>query len=224
MRRTIAAIAIGAAVGLSATAEGQTLIDPAHRFSWGENIGFMNWADADGGDAGVRVHEGFLSGFIWGENVGWINAGDGTPADGTAYANVDGTDFGVNVASTGELSGFAWGENLGWINFSGGAMATPPQPARIDFGANRFRGYAWGENVGWINLDDDVHYVGIQPSCACEYDGAAGVNVFDLLAFLDLWFVDGAGADIDGTPGVDVFDLLSFLDCWFPASAGAPCA
>ena len=31
------------------------------------------------------------------------------------------------------------------------------------------------------------------------------------------------GADIDGTPGVNVFDLLYFLDCWFPASAGTPC-
>ncbi len=59
--------------------------------------------------------------------------------------------------------------------------------------------------------------------CPCEYDGASGVDVFDLLAYLDLWFSSAAGADIDGTPGVDVFDLLAYLDCWFPASAGQPC-
>jgi hypothetical protein len=61
------------------------------------------------------------------------------------------------------------------------------------------------------------------PVCACEFDGVAGVDVFDLLSYLDLWFANAAGADIDGVAGVDVFDLLFFLDCWFPASAGAPC-
>src|SRR5690606_25409874 len=135
--------------------------DPAHKFSWGENIGFMNWADANGGAQAVQVHPRFLSGFIWGENVGWINTGDGTPADGIAYANVNGTDFGVNVAEDGELSGLAWGGTCGWINCSGGATATPPRPERIDFATNRLRGYAWGENVGWINLDDSIHYVGL---------------------------------------------------------------
>src|SRR5690606_28312795 len=61
-------------------------------------------------------------------------------------------------------------------------------------------------------------------ACVCEADGnAAQVNVFDLLAYLDLWFAQAAGADIDGVAGVNVFDLLFFLDCWFPASAGAPC-
>jgi hypothetical protein len=61
------------------------------------------------------------------------------------------------------------------------------------------------------------------PVCPCEFDDAPGVNVFDLLAYLDLWFITDVAADIDGAPGVDVFDLLFYLDCWFPASAGAPC-
>lgn len=60
--------------------------------------------------------------------------------------------------------------------------------------------------------------------CPCEADGnAGGVDVFDLLAYLDLWFAGDAAADIDGAAGVDVFDLLAFLDCWFPASAGLQC-
>jgi 6-phosphogluconolactonase (cycloisomerase 2 family) len=64
-----------------------------------------------------------------------------------------------------------------------------------------------------------------EPLCLCEFDSdAAQVDVFDLLAYLDLWFVSAPAADVDGTAGVDVFDLLAFLDCWFPASSGTPCA
>jgi uncharacterized membrane protein len=72
-----------------------------------------------------------------------------------------------------------------------------------------------------------VLYVGVEPpappACVCETDGAEGVNVFDLLSYLDGWFAGDAAADLDGQAGVDVFDLLFFLDCWFPASAGEPC-
>ncbi len=65
------------------------------------------------------------------------------------------------------------------------------------------------------------------PGCACETDGNdAQVDVFDLLAYLDLWFAGDAQAERTGDDPVviDVFDLLSFLDCWFPASAGNPCS
>ncbi|HEY3243362.1 MAG TPA: hypothetical protein VGM03_08425 [Phycisphaerae bacterium] len=147
------------------TAFAQSNIDPAHKFAWGENVGWTNWRDANGGAQGVAVDGSFMGGFIWGENVGWINVGDGTP--GTlcgglpCYANGTGVDFGVNVDFDGSLHGFAWGENIGWINFDGGALASPPNPARFDAAAGRLRGYAWGENVGWINLDDAVHFVGV---------------------------------------------------------------
>src|SRR5690606_27003953 len=60
------------------------------------------------------------------------------------------------------------------------------------------------------------------PACLCELDEVEGIDVFDLLAYLDLWFAGDDDADVDDAPGVDVFDLLAFLDCWFPASAGAP--
>lgn len=54
---------------------------------------------------------------VWAEKVGWINAGDGTPANGTSYEDVDGSDFGVNIdPATGDLFGLAWGENIGWLN------------------------------------------------------------------------------------------------------------
>jgi hypothetical protein len=80
-----------------------------------------------------------------------------------------------------------------------------------------------GDTLGEAILDIDVSDL-LSDACPCELDGDdAQVNVFDLLAYLDLWFASDAAAEIDGTPGVDVFDLLAYLDCWFPASGGTPC-
>lgn len=64
-------------------------------------------------------------------------------------------------------------------------------------------------------------------TCPCEMtcDPGANVDVFDLLAFLDMWFADDPRANLGGgDPGtVDVFDLLEFLDCWFEASWSGAC-
>ena len=130
-------------------------IDPDHKYSWGENVGWMNWRDAGGGADGVNVGADFLSGHIWGENLGWINVGDGAGP----YANTTSADYGVNVLAGGDLEGFAWSENGGWVNFGWAASTADPNRARYDNGAGRFRGYAWAENDGWVNLDDPTHYV-----------------------------------------------------------------
>ncbi len=88
---------------------------------------------------------------------------------------------------------------------------------------------AGGFSFSHVAADVNAFQIGtftgtLPPQCACEMDGnAAQVDVFDLLAYLDLWFAGDAAAELDGAGGVDVFDLLSFLDCWFPASAGEPC-
>ena len=154
-----------AIVTTTGAARAQSNIDPAHKFAWGENIGWTNWRDADATAQGVRVTLDFLSGFIWGENAGWINVGNG-PTNGVSYANADGTDFGVNLAANGDLSGFGWGENIGWVNFDTSSVA--PDHARFDFAAARFRGYVWSENEGWINLDDGEHFVGVLGAC-CNF-------------------------------------------------------
>ena len=162
-------LAVGAALGASS-------IDPDHKFAWGENIGWTNWRDADGGADGVAVSDTFLGGFVWAENVGWINAGDGTPDDGVHYGNTDGSDAGVNIDPvTGQLFGLAWGENIGWVNFDTRASLSPfGQQARFDRNDGRFYGYVWGENVGWINLDDNEHYVAklLLPPTDCQADPA----------------------------------------------------
>lgn len=179
---------------------GVSNIDPAQRWAWTENAGWWNWRHdrPDPGD-GVEVNATFLSGMIWAENVGWINLGDGSPFNGLYYANVDGSDFGVNRDPiTGQLSGMAWGENIGWVNFNGGALASPPQPARIDLPACRLRGYAWGENIGWVNLDDADAHVALMPS-ACrrlgDMDCDGDVDAVDAAPFV-LCLVDPAGYQV----------------------------
>lgn len=142
----------------SATTMGQSNIDPGSKFAWSENVGWTNWRDADDARQGVVVSATFLSGYIWAENVGWVNVGDG-PDDGESYANIDATNFGVNVLVNGDLDGFAWSENIGWVNF--GTSAASPNQASLDRVALRLRGYAWAENGGWINLDDTEHFVGV---------------------------------------------------------------
>lgn len=214
----VCAVAMSAAAP-SAFAQSSN-IAPAHKYAWGENVGFINCRDAGSPSAaqGVRINATYLQGFAWGENIGWINFGDGAPDNGVSYANPTGgpvvgtPDFGVNRdLSTGHLSGYAWGENVGWINFAGGALATPAQPARIDNAAHRVRGYAWGENIGWINLDDANVYVG---TCAADYNGNGTLEVADIFAFLNGWFAGSPLADFNGG-GLAVDDIFAFLNAWF---------
>jgi hypothetical protein len=174
---------------VGSTVSGVTNVDTTFKYGWGENIGWTNWRDANGGADGVRLLPTHLSGYAWGENVGWIHLGDGTPTNGLYYANVDGTDYGVNLdPTTNKLYGLAWGENIGWINFDTFAQLNAfGEHARYDPPANRLRGYAWGENVGWINLDDSTQYVAIvPPACANPYantDADIDVDLDDFAEF-----------------------------------------
>lgn len=206
-------------------ASGQA-IDPNHKFSWGENIGFMNWRDANGGLSGIEVSGTILKGYIWCENVGWVRIGDGSPASPGKYANavVNGTlDWGVNIAFNGDLFGLAWGENIGWVNFDTRPTLTiHGKQARLDSLGLRFRGYAWAPNVGWINLDHSVHYVGISAlavHCAADFNADGVVNSDDFLAFLIAYFELAPEADIDQNGLLDSADFFAFLDGYF---AGCP--
>jgi len=120
--------------------------DPAHKYAWGENVG---WANAQSADHDVTVHYyegtgGWLSGHAWGENIGWIVMGS---AGGGPYANATSNNWGVNLAANGVLSGYAWGENAGWINFGAAECAAAIDPAN-----GEFSGHAWGENIGWLKF------------------------------------------------------------------------
>jgi hypothetical protein len=154
-------------------------IDASNKWSWGENIGFMNWRDAGSPSAtqGVLLNPNILSGLIWCENVGYLNLGDGTPASGSSYGNILGTDFGVNLLPDDRLGGLAWAENIGWVNFGPHTTLPDAQQARYDAASARLRGYAWGENVGWISLDDATHFVGT--SCSVDFNCDGFLDFFD---------------------------------------------
>ncbi|MFG0251898.1 MAG: hypothetical protein ACF8NJ_03385 [Phycisphaerales bacterium JB038] len=198
-----------AALLLAASAIAESNIDSDHKFSWGENIGWMNWRDANNGTDGAVIGGNYFWGHIWCENVGWICLGDGSPADGLKYSNTDGSDYGVNMDfDTGELSGYAWGENIGWVNFSTtGALGA--DGARFDIPDSRLRGYAWAENVGWINLDDSEHYVAslvLPTDCDGDLDGDGDTDQADLGVLLASYNTD-AGGDLDGDGDTDQADL-----------------
>jgi len=187
----------------------QSNVDPADKWSWGENIGFMNWRDANGGAQGVVVGQNILAGFIWAENVGWINVGDGSPDSGSQYSNATGQDAGVNILNDGFLAGLAWGENIGWINF-----ATEPfigaDGARLQGG--RLRGFAWAENAGWINLDDAEIFVGL--NCPADLNADGVVDGADLGLLLGAWGPAGGQVDLNGDGVVDGADLGLLLGAW----------
>ena len=201
-------------------------INPAKRFCWGENIGYLNWRDAGSppGSQGALIGSSILSGFVWGENVGWINLGDGTPASAPHYGNTDGADCGVNIDASNNLFGLAWGENIGWINFDTRSALGPfGQQARVDRTAKRLRGYAWGENVGWINLDDPSKFVSF--ACPADFDANGFHTIDDLFIYINAYFnsctgqtdapCNGVNADFNGSGVLTIDDLFLYINAWF---------
>ena len=128
-----------------------TTIDPANKYAYGANIGWMDWR----GDTnnGAVIGEYVCSGYVYAANVGWINLGSGAPTNGIYYQNFDASDFGVNQDGLGNLRGYAYGANIGWINFENiGAPA-------VDLATGRFTGYAYSANCGWISLSNAAAFV-----------------------------------------------------------------
>ena len=198
-----------AALALSGSAFGQSNVDPAHKFTWQENTGWLNWRDADGGAQGVRVNTTFLQGFAWGENIGWVSFGDGTPGGGGgAYTNASGADHGVNILAGGDLEGYAWCENTGWINFGTAAFVPAAERARFDSAARRFRGYAWSETIGWINLDDGTHYAAL--SCYPDCNGDGVLTVADFGCFQTKFVIGDPYADCNADGSLTVSDFGCF--------------
>jgi hypothetical protein len=210
-------IPIAAAVGILTVGglTGPSNIDPDHKSAWTENTGWTNWRhDRPNVGDGVFVADTFLSGFVWNENVGWLNVGDGSPAGGVHYANVDASDFGVNVdEGTDDLFGLAWGENIGWVNFDTSVLGE--DRARYEACNHRFFGFAWGENVGWINLDNTEHFVAIGPCASPDGDCEEDVDLDDYSGFYEALTgpevaVDCPTFDTDGDGDVDLADFGTF--------------
>jgi hypothetical protein len=123
---------------------GDTGIDTAQRYAYGENVGWINAGTTNSLPLTLRFDgtNGTLSGYAWGENIGWVCF----PTNGFG---------GVTLDASGHLAGYAWGENVGWINFPtnghGGVSINPANGA--------FSGHAWGVNIGWISFSNATHSV-----------------------------------------------------------------
>ena len=142
--------------GMLAARAADTGTDPAHKYAWAENAG---WVSAHSTDHGVTVRYyegegGWLSGYAWGENIGWIVMGSG---GGGPYLNNTAENWGVNLAADGKLSGYAWGENVGWINFGHAHCDAAINPAN-----GAFSGHAWGENIGWLKFNGAAPDYGVR--------------------------------------------------------------
>lgn len=170
---------------MALSAQAATNINSPNSYSWGANIGWMNWRGDDAN--GAVIGEYGLSGYIYGANVGWINLGDGDPVNHLQYQNNSAADFGVNFIRNGNeasLRGYAWGANIGWINFE--ATGNP----RVDLTTRQLHGYAYSANVGWINLGEmgvslqansiapgaDTDGNGLADGFETTYFGQLGVN------------------------------------------------
>jgi hypothetical protein len=131
-----------------------TSIDPANKYAYGANIGWMDWTGGTGETASGAVIGAYVcSGYIYSANVGWINLGTGSPANGIRYQNNAANDFGVNQDGLGNLGGYAYGANIGWINFEN--TGAP----KVNMVTGQMSGHVWSANCGWISLSNAVAYV-----------------------------------------------------------------
>jgi hypothetical protein len=130
---------------------GATTINAVNRFSYGANVGWMDWR----GDTnqGAIMGEYICSGYIYSANCGWINLGTGAPTNGIQYKNLSDSDFGVNHDGFGNLRGYAYSSNVGWINFEN--LGAP----RVDLKTGKLSGSIYSANCGWISLSNSFAFV-----------------------------------------------------------------
>jgi hypothetical protein len=196
-----------------------TTINPASKYAYGANVGWIN-AYADGANGGV-IGEYVGSGHLWAANVGWIRLGSGAPANGIQYQNNSATDYGVNHDGLGNLRGYAYGANIGWINFenTGGA--------KVDLLTGKLSGHVWSANCGWISLSNAFAHVqtdSIAPGADSDGDGIADAweltHTNTLAAFTAATDSDGDGVSdqkeyLADTSPLDANDLLLITSAVF---------
>ena len=185
--------AIQLAIALLAPATGagaQSTINPADKYAYGANTGWLN--SRPSAADGVVVGEAFLTGYIYAANFGWIHLGDGTPANGHTYANASAADFGVNHDGTGTLAGYGYSGNIGWVNF-GWAAANDPNRPHFDLLTGQFSGYAYSANTGWINL---AGHLATDTLASPDTDGDGMADAWEIRKFRNL-SIAGIGTDRD---------------------------
>ena len=172
-------------------ARAATTIDPANKYAYGANIGWMDWR----GDVanGVVIGEYVCSGYIYAANVGWISLGSGTPINGIYYQNLSADDFGVNQDGLGNLRGLAYGANIGWINFEN--TGAP----KVDLKSGRMTGFVYSANCGWISLSNALAFVQTDTIApGADSDGNGLPDAWERLHFGHIGVDPNADPDGDG--------------------------
>ena len=203
-----AALALAAGVGF---VHADTTINPAHRYAYGANAG---WIDARADTTnGAALGQSYCTGHLWSGNVGWIGLGNG-PTNGWRYSNASATDWGVNHDGAGHLTGFAYGANIGWVTFE----QTYGQPV-IDLLTGDLSGYAWGANIGWISLANSQAFVRTDTLGTGPDTDADGIpDPWEYQTAGDLATLGGSGADWDHDGAADVDEALADTDPRDPGS------
>jgi hypothetical protein len=212
LNATVLALAV-----LVSHAGAASTINSVNKYSYGANIGWVDWRGdvANGAAIGAFV----CSGSIYAANVGWIDLGDGTPANGIRYQNNAATDFGVNHDGTGNLGGYAYGANIGWLTFTNrDATGTTYDGPKVDLLTGRLSGFVWSANCGWISLSNQFAFVQTDTmDCGPDTDGDGIPDAWELQFAANLGVLNGAG-DNDGD---GLTNLEEFLADTNPLSAAS---
>jgi Bacterial TSP3 repeat len=216
MNRSVTALT-AAILSLCASGQAATTIDPVNHFSYGANVGWMDWrADAA---SGAVIGEFVCSGYIYAANLGWIHLGSGSPANGMRYRNNSASDFGVNHDGAGNLNGFAYGANIGWITFTNrDASGAVFQGPKVNLLNGRLSGFVWGANVGWISLSNAFAFVqtdSIAPGVDTDGDGLPDAWELNLVG--NLTTLNGGG-DNDGDGHTNLEEYLADTNPLDPSS------
>jgi len=204
-------------VGWISIGSAATTINPANHFSYGANLGWMDWR----GDvaSGAVIGEFICTGDIYAANVGWIRLGSGTPANGIRYQNNSAADYGVNHDGLGNLRGCAYGANIGWITFTNrdAAGATYDGP-KVDLLTGKMSGFVWSANCGWISLSNQFAFVQTDKiQMGGDSDGDGIPDAWERLKFGNLTTADAA-SDRDRDGFSDLSEYLADTDPTDPDS------
>jgi hypothetical protein len=190
------------AVAAAQWSRAATTINSTNCFSYGANIGWMDWL-GDGSN-GAIIGEYVCSDYIYCANVGWIHLGNGMPTNGIQYGNMSASDYGVNNDGSGNLRGFAYGANIGWVSFE--STGDP----KVDMNTGIFSGYVWSANCGWISLSNAFAYAFVQTDTIANGADADGDGMADAWEAI---YLGGTGAsprsDADGDGSSNLQEYLA---------------
>ncbi|HVM47114.1 MAG TPA: hypothetical protein VMU04_03760 [Candidatus Acidoferrum sp.] len=188
---------IAALVALALPARAASTIDPANRYAYGANLGWMDWlADTN---HGAVIGEYVCSGYIYAANAGWINLGSGAPTNQIYYQNLSANDFGVNQDGLGNLRGYAYGANIGWVNFE--STGAP----KVDLQTGRLTGSIWSANCGWISLSNSYAVVQTDTIAPGAMDSNGLPVAWELLNFGHTGVDPNADPDHDGMSNLEEY-------------------